>query len=198
MLLNGTPIGALQPLHFSTGGNFQLVAVDKRKAALQSHVCLWLMGQCSCSTMDRTANWKQVITDIDSLFFSLHPREKVNKWRGRQGKITIRRVLCPFAINLCNMRASQMDLFYSVLFFCNHVDCLREFVFCTALLLCWPLHEALRLKKGCTILSTEVIHHLLICNLTPLTAFMMTSVWRNQTLNCTSALVNKFPFTSAD
>lgn len=144
MLLNGTPVGALQPLHFSTGGNCQLVAVNKRKAALQSRVCLWLRGHCSCSTMDRTANWKQVITDINSLFFSLHPREQVGKWRGRQGKIIIRRVVCPFAINLSNMRAPQMDYFrvssLALLFSCNHVDCLREFVFCTALLVCWPLH----------------------------------------------------------
>ncbi len=61
---------------------------------------VWLMGQCSCSTIERRANWKQVITDIGSLFCDSYPGDERGQMEWRTGEIIIRVVVLPFAINL--------------------------------------------------------------------------------------------------
>lgn len=58
------------------------------------------MDQCICSTMGRTANWNQVITDIGSLFYDSYPRDQSGQMEWRTGEIIIKVIVPPFAINL--------------------------------------------------------------------------------------------------
>lgn len=72
-----------------------------KEKVLRNPMCAFdWWATAAVGTMERRANWKQVITYIGSLFCSFPPRDESRQIEWTAGKIIIRFVVPPFAINL--------------------------------------------------------------------------------------------------